>query len=46
MRNLALVIVALFTALSLKAQVTTDPNPPYDNQSVTITFDAAGVTRG
>ncbi len=44
--RLYLLIVFCFTAISIKAQVSTNPSPPFDDQSVTITFDASEGNQG
>ena len=41
-----MLIILWFTILGVSAQVTTNPNPPYDDQAVTITFNAAEGSQG
>ncbi len=41
-----MLIMLCFTIVYATAQVTTNPNPPYDDQSVTITFNAAEGSQG
>ena len=44
--RLYLLIMFCFMAMYISAQVTTNPSPPFDDQSVTITFNAAEGSQG
>ncbi len=44
--RLYLLIMFCFSVMFVTAQVTTNPSPPYDDQSVTITFNAAEGSQG